>query len=152
MGNTFDPLVLLEQPLMAILSTICPSGPCNSPVWYVWEEEALWMLGSRTGSSVHRLESDRRCAVEIVDFRRDDGILLHLGLRGRASVEPMCPERFRRLLDRYLGPDRSTWNPWFIENIARIEDPDGRFIRLVPESTFTNNVSYFRTGPELAWP
>ena len=27
-----------------------------------------------------------------------------------------------------------------------------RWIRLVPDSTFTNNVSCFRTGPARAWP
>ena len=35
---------------------------------------------------------------------------------------------------------------------ARIDDPEGRLIRMAPDSFFTNNVSYFRTGPDLAWP
>ena len=38
------------------------------------------------------------------------------------------------------------------DTIATVDDPDGRLIRLVPETMFTNNVSYFRTGPALAWP
>ena len=62
----------------------------------------------------------------------------------------MDPARFRRLLARYLGSDEATWNRWFISEVARIDDPDGRLIRLVPESVFTNDVSYFRTGPALA--
>ena len=66
-------------------------------------------------------------------------------------IEPMSRPRFERLLDKYLGPDRTQWNPWFIENVARIDAPDVRLIRLVPESVFTNNVSYFLTGPEVAW-
>lgn len=152
MGQAFDPAVLLERPLMATLSTLGETGPCNAPVWYIWEKGALWMLGTEDGSSVRRLEADPRCAVEIVDFRNAAGVLLHVGYRGRASVEPQDTARFRRLLARYLGPDEAGWNPWFLENIARIEDPRGRFIRLVPESTFTSNVSYFRTGPDLAWP
>ena len=40
---------------------------------------------------------------------------------------------------------------WFTEEIARIDDPSGRLIRLDPETLYTNNVSYFLTGPALAW-
>ncbi|WP_258592980.1 hypothetical protein [Mesorhizobium sp. AR07] len=77
--------------------------------------------------------------------------MLHLGLRGAATVEPMSPDRFKRLLHKYLGPE-ADWNAWFIDNVAQIEHPDGRMIRLAPVSIFTNNVSFFRTGPDLAWP
>jgi hypothetical protein len=44
------------------------------------------------------------------------------------------------------------WNAWFTNTVAKIDDPAGRLIRLKPDTTFTNNVSYFKTGPELAWP
>ena len=149
-GQPFDPEALLGEPLMASLATSSPDGPRNAPVWFAWEDGALWMLGSAGGSSVRRIEADPRCAVEIVRFDAEAGVLLHLGLRGRASVEPMDPALFRRLLARYLGPDEAAWNPWFIREIARIDDPDGRLIRLAPESVFANDVSYFRTGPALA--
>jgi len=151
MGFSFNSEALLTRPLMANLATLDVEGPRNAPVWFIWEEDALWMLGSENGSSVRRLRADDRCAVEIVEFDRAAGILLHLGLRGRATIEPMSRPRFERLLDKYLGSDRSQWNPWFIENVACIDAPDGRLIRLAPETRFTNNVSYFRTGPELAW-
>ena len=150
MGHPFDPEALLRRPLTANLATLCPEGPRNAPVWFIWEEGALWMLGSAEGASVRRIEADPRCAVEIVEFDAAAGILLHLGLRGRAGVEPMDPARFRRLLARYLGPDEAAWNRWFVEEVARIDDPDGRLIRLAPDSVFTNDVSYFRTGPALA--
>ena len=150
MGEPFDPEILLRRPLMASLATSCPEGPRNAPVWFVWEDGALWMPGSTGGSSVRRIEADPRCAVEIVEFDAAAGVLLHLGLRGRASVEPMDPARFRRLLARYLGPDEAAWNSWFIEEIARIDDPAGRLIRLAPEGVFTDDVSFFRTGPALA--
>ncbi|MEM9270451.1 MAG: pyridoxamine 5'-phosphate oxidase, partial [Pseudomonadota bacterium] len=104
------------------------------------------------GSSVKRIAAAPQVAVEIVDFDAIAGRLLHLGLRGDAEVAPIETPRFKRLLTKYLGPDASTWNSWFIETIARPEDPDGRFIRLAPTSVFTNNASYFLTGPDLAWP
>jgi general stress protein 26 len=137
---------------MANLATVAEDGaPCNAPMWFIWEDGELWLLGSTHTSSVRRLYHDPRCAVEIVHFDNSDGVLLHLGLRGAATVEPMDAGRFRRLLHKYLGAE-DTWNPWFIENIATIDDPEGRLIRLKPDSVFTNNVSYFRTGPARAWP
>jgi len=152
MGRPFDPDLVLTKPLMATLATVSDDGPRNAPVWFLWESGALWTLGSADGSSVRRLTADPRCAVEIVHYDNAGGILAHLGLRGRATVEPMDPALFRRLLVKYLGPDERSWNPWFIETIARVDDPAGRLIRLDPASVFTNNVSYFRTGPDLAWP
>jgi hypothetical protein len=152
MGVPFDPEAVLGLPLMASLATASPEGPRVAPVWFLWEEGMLWMPGTRTGSSVRRLARDPRCAVEIVRFDAQAGVLLHLGLRGRAEVRVMEPGRFRRLLARYLGPDEAGWNGWFVEEIARIDDPEGRLIALAPESVFTSNVSYFRTGPDLAWP
>jgi hypothetical protein len=151
-GLPFDPDVLLALPLMANLATISDDGPRNAPVWFLWEDAALWMLGSEGSSSVRRLARDPRCAVEIVHYDNARGILAHLGLRGRATVGPMESPRFRRLLGKYLGPHEARWNAWFVDNIARIDDPEGRLIRFDPDSVFTNNVSYFRTGPDLAWP
>ncbi|NKB53379.1 MAG: pyridoxamine 5'-phosphate oxidase [Rhizobiaceae bacterium] len=152
MAQTFDPEEILQLPLMANLATASRDGPRNAPVWFIWEDGALWLLGSKEGSSVERLQDDARCAVEIVHYDNAEGILLHLGLRGEASVEASSSSRFKRLLSKYLGEDESSWNNWFVENIARIDDPSGRMIKLVPTSIFTNNVSYFRTGPDMAWP
>lgn len=152
MGVPFDPELVLGLPLMANLATVSDDGPRNAPVWYIWEDAALWMLGAEGSSSVRRLERDPRCAVEIVHYDNSRGVLAHLGLRGPATVEPMVPSRFRRLLSKYLGPDEADWNVWFMDKVARIDNSDGRLIRLAPDSVFTNNVSYFRTGPGLAWP
>ncbi|MBV0910837.1 pyridoxamine 5'-phosphate oxidase family protein [Anianabacter salinae] len=150
MPRPFDPETILHLPLMANLATVAADGsPRNGPVWFIWEAPALWMLGDASSSSVKRLAANPACAVEIVDYDNAGGILRHLGLRGSATVEPSDPARLRRLLTKYLGP-QSTWNPWFIDTVARIDAPDGRMIRLEPESVFTNDVSYFRTGPELA--
>jgi hypothetical protein len=152
-ARPFDPGVVLGRPLMATLATVSDEGaPRAAPVWFLWEDGALWMPGDAGTSSVLRLGRDARAAVEIVDFDLAAGRLLHLGLRGRAEIRPMEPDRFRRLLARYLGPDEAAWNAWFIREIARIDSPEGRLIRLVPKSVFTNNVSHFLTGPALAWP
>jgi len=152
MPTPFDPKLVLDQPLMAMLATVCAEGPRIAPMWFSWEDGALWLPSDAGSSSVGRLADDPRVAVEIVEFGKDDGRLLHLGLRGRAEVVAMDVPRFTRLLAKYLGPDEAAWNAWFIDNVARFDDPDGRLIRLVPDSIFTNNVSFFLTGPELAAP
>ena len=150
MKTTFDPGIVLSKPLMANLATIAEDGaPRNAPVWFQWEDGAIWMLGGAGNSSTARVTADPRCAVEVVDYDNAAGVLRHVGLRGRATVEPMDPGLFRRLLRRYLGLDESAWNAWFVAEIARIEDPEGRLIRLIPDSVFTNDVSFFRTGPAL---
>lgn len=150
MTQAFDPNLVLSRPLMANLATVTGAGePRNAPVWFAWEDGVLWMLAGIGNSSVGRIAANPNVAVEIVDYDNDLGLLRHVGLRGRASIAPMDTDLFRRLLTRYLGPD-SRWNPWFIDNIAHIEHPDGRLIRLAPASIFTNDVSFFRTGPALA--
>jgi general stress protein 26 len=152
MSNDFNPEEVLGLRLMANLATVSEDGePRNAPMWFIWEDNAIWLLGSTDASSVKRIIMNPKCAVEIVQFDNESGVLLHLGLRGEASIEPMSPALFHRLLEKYLGNEQN-WNPWFIENIARIEDPEGRLIKLKPQGVFTNNVSFFRTGPELAWP
>ena len=151
MPVAFDPAEVLHLPLMANLATVAQDGaPRNAPVWFHWENGALHMLSDETASSARRIARDPRVAVEIVQYDNAGGILRHLGLRGLATIEPMDPALFRRLLARYLGPDEAAWNPWFIDTVAKIEDPSGRLIRLVPDSVFTNDVSFFRSGPRLA--
>ena len=151
MPRAFDPEDVLRLPLVANLATSDADGaPRNAPVWFHWEGGALFMLADETSSSLRRIARDPRVAVEIVDYDNGRGVMRHLGLRGRASIEILDQELFRRLLSRYLGSDESLWNPWFIENVAKISDPSGRLLRLKPESLFTNDVSFFRTGPQFA--
>lgn len=149
-ARPFDPEEVLRLPLMANLATIATDGaPRNAPVWFHWEDGLLSMLASKNGSSLKRIAADPRVAVEIVEYDNAHGVLRHLGMRGRAEITPMDPALFRRLLRRYLGPEPN-WNSWFIDTVARINDPDGRLIRLRPSSIFTNDVSFFLTGPDLA--
>lgn len=150
MPTEFDPQLVLSQPLMANLATVDhDDAPRNAPVWFVWEDAVLWMLSDISSSSTKRIAVNPTVAVEIVDYDNAAGVLRHVGLRGTATIEPMNAALFRRLLHRYLGP-AETQNQWFINNVARIDDPSGRLIRLAPKSIFTNDVSIFRTGPNLA--
>lgn len=138
---------VLAKPLMAHLATASPGGPRDSPVWFLWEDGAIWLIGSHADSFPARLRSEPRCAVNIVEFDAGRGILRHVGIRGRAEIMNLDRSRLDRLLLRYLGPDKSEWNAWFVETIV---EPLDLMIRLAPESIIARDMSYFRTGPHLA--
>lgn len=108
------------------------------------------MLGDKGGSYVKRLNADHCYAVDLVHFNLKEGHRLYLGMHGSSTITLMDPRLFERLLDKYLGADRSQWNVRFIEKIAQIDAPLGRLKRLDPETFYTNNVSYFLSGPALA--
>jgi len=42
---------VLKRPLFAHLATASEHGPRESPVWFLWEDDAIWIIGnSKTGS------------------------------------------------------------------------------------------------------
>jgi hypothetical protein len=132
----------LSRPLFAHLATASDDGPRDSPVWFLWEEGALWILGSRrTDSFPARLAREPRCAVGVVDFDLTTGLVQHVGFRGRAIVEKLDRERGKRLLGRYLGPDVARWDTRFRESLG---DPDTVFVRFEPDTAVTRDVSYSR--------
>lgn len=130
----------LARPLFAHLATASEFGPRESPVWFLWEDGAIWILGSRWEDSFpSRVEHEPRCAIGIVDFDPSRGRVRHVGLRGPATVEPFDRERTRRLLRRYLGPEDARWDRRFR---ATLDDRDNVLIRFVPETVVARDVSY----------
>lgn len=134
----------LSRPLFGHLATASEEGPRDPPVWFLWEEAALWIIGSRaTDSFPRRIERDPRCAVGVVEFDGSTGLVHHVGLRGRATVEPFDAERARRLLIRYLGDDESVWDDRFR---ATLSDPTNVLVRFEPESVVVRDQSYETAG------
>jgi hypothetical protein len=133
---------LLARPLMAHLATSSPDGPRDSPVWFLWEEGAVWLIGNHRDSFPRRVEQDGRCAIGVVDFHLPRGRLLHVGMRGLAEVVPLDPERLYRLLSRYLGTDVNRWNADFRRKVI---DRLDLMVRFVPTSIVARDQSYFAT-------
>jgi hypothetical protein len=130
---------LLSRPLFAHLATASDEGPRESPVWFLWEEGALWVVGNyRTDSFPKRIEREPRCAVGVVDFDAATGLVRHAGFRGRASLLPHDPARMERLLSRYMG-ERARWDSRFVEILG---DEDYVFIRFEPETVVVRDQSY----------
>ena len=148
-GSNFDleerrARVLLEQilarPLFAHLATHSTSGPRESPVWFLWEDEAVWIIGNyKTDTFPSRIESEPRCALGIVDYERSSGLVQHVGLRGSARLLPHDRERLQRLLSRYLGRRLEDWDERFVRILG---DADYVFVRFVPETVVVRDQSY----------
>jgi hypothetical protein len=138
---------VLCKPLMAHLSTVEDGAPRESPVWFLWEDSCLWIFGTSKDSFVKRLQAEPKCAVGIVEYDLESGILKHVGIRGKAFLETCNKDRLMRFVAKYLGEDKRNWNPWFLENVV---DPLDAMIKVVPESIVAKNVSFFKTGPDLA--
>jgi hypothetical protein len=135
---------LLARPLFAHLATASDQGPRESPVWFLWEENALWIIGNyRTDTFPTRIEREPLCAIGIVDFDRSTGLVRHVGFRGRACLEPHDEERMKRLLGRYLGRDMSRWDQRFVKIL---DDADFIFVRFAPETAVVRDQSYIRGG------
>jgi nitroimidazol reductase NimA-like FMN-containing flavoprotein (pyridoxamine 5'-phosphate oxidase superfamily) len=137
----------LRRPLMAHLATASPDGPRDSPLWFLWEDGAVWLVGTERDSFPHRIAADPRCAVGIVDLDVARGRLVHVGMRGKAEVVPLDAGRLHRFLARYLGEDEAGWNPWFREHVV---DHLDLMVRFVPTSVVARDMSYFGTASPSA--
>jgi hypothetical protein len=138
-GSLFDLDTFLARPLIAHLATASPEGPRESPVWFLWEEGVVWLVGTFRDSFPKRISGEARCAIGFVEFAVDQGVLLHVGMRGTAAIERLDEARLNRLLRRYLGEEK-TWNPLFVETVIGKLD---LMVRFAPDSVVMRNQSYF---------
>lgn len=104
----------LAEKLAARLTSIRPDGyPHATPLWYVWDGEALWFLlgaGIRRRQHVRNLERNPKTSVIIDrDARLEEGGLLNaqgVTIRGRAELsidESLQLDIGRRTMQRYFG-------------------------------------------------
>jgi hypothetical protein len=140
----FDIDVFLAKPLLAHLATRDEAGVYETPAWFLWEKQALWIIASSSSSFPKRLQSDPRAAVGIVDFDLQRGFLRHLGLRGTATVQGVDLGLRTRLVCRYLGPE-DTWNQWFCSTVVDRQDV---LVNFMPTTAVARDQSYFRYGDD----
>jgi hypothetical protein len=133
----------LSRRLFAHLSTASEHGPRQSPVWFLWEGGALWIIGGE--SFPQNLRREPRCAIGIVDFDPASGALHHVGMRGTAAVESFNPEIARRIIQKYCGPVED-WDPRFDD--IRTGPCNLPMIRFTPETVVMRDQSY-RVGPRV---
>jgi len=91
-------------------------------------------------SFIQRIKIDSRVALSVVDFDLESGILRHVGIRGKATLEKVNPSRLKRFVGKYLGHNTKDWNQWFVKNIV---DPLEVMIEIQSDSTVAKDVPFF---------
>ncbi len=143
----FDIDTVLDKPLIAHLSTVHQGEPRDSPVWFLWEGSYVWIFGTEDDSFIKRLQEKPLCAIGIVDFDVQKGVLKHVGIRGSVIIDKVDHKRLNRFVSKYLGSNSDAWNKWFVINIV---DPLNVMVQITPNSIVAKDVSFFKTGPNLA--
>jgi len=57
---------------MAHLATSCAKGPRDSPLWFLYEDQRIWLFGTDEDSFINRLHDEPRCALSVVEFNLDE--------------------------------------------------------------------------------
>lgn len=136
--SAFSVDAFLREPLVARLAT---AGPVVRPVWFLWEEEAFWVLTGGWSRLSERLRKDSAFELVIDTCDIATGVTRQVIGRGRGSVVDFDIPRGRRKLVRYLGDDETRWDARF-----RLDDnPSARGVRwakLVPDTLWISDLSF----------
>jgi|SRR5579884_1191077 len=139
--RSFDIDTVLSKPLFAHLATSSQLGARDSPVWFLWEDATLWIIGHKeTDTFPKRILADSRVAVGIVDFNAATGLVRHVGIRGTAQVAPFNRERVKRLFTKYLGANEEDWDQRLTGDVIR---GDGYLlVKVTPDTAVVRDQSY----------
>jgi hypothetical protein len=135
----FDLDEFLSRPLYAHLAHNSDQGPRESPVWFHWDGQAVWIIGGTSFPA--NLKRDARCALGIVDWDQATGLSHHVGMRGKAEVLPFEGAMAKAIFRRYFGPDEGDWDPRF-DYAANGQESDLTLVRFTPETVVVRDQSY----------
>ncbi|WP_306053516.1 pyridoxamine 5'-phosphate oxidase family protein [Natronococcus wangiae] len=130
---------VLARPLFCFLAQRSADGPRVSPLWFLWEDDAVLIIAQLHGRSYpDRVRRDPETALAILDFEPTTGRVEHVGMRGTASLEPYDEDRAERLLEKYLGERRDEWPETFVG----LDADRYRLIEFTPETVVARDQSY----------
>jgi hypothetical protein len=111
------------------VATVGRNGPHATPLWFVWQDGALWLTSLSRSQRWTDLQNDPRVAV-VVDAGEAYGELRGVELRGRVEVVGEVP-RTGEPVPGLDGPEQAFADRYTDGTIVR----DGRhaWLRLVPE-------------------
>jgi hypothetical protein len=133
----FDIDDFLRQPLTARLAT---TGPAVRPMWYLWEGAAFWMLTGSWSRVPPEIVTNAEVALVIDTCDLVTGECRHVIARGEGELHPFDQARGRRMLERYLGPDPTSWDDRFRDYIS--EPPDALWLEVSPRSLTARGLSF----------
>ena len=123
---------LLARPLLGRLATASREGqPHVVPVWFLWEDNLIWISSFSSTRKVIDLEQNHKCAL-VVDLENPVEGLTAVMFEGRAELVSLPREtvkqRIERIYTKYLGPegileqDPQSW----------LNSPENVLIKLTP--------------------
>jgi nitroimidazol reductase NimA-like FMN-containing flavoprotein (pyridoxamine 5'-phosphate oxidase superfamily) len=139
-GNDFDVDEFLSQPLTARIAT---NGPTVRPTWFLWEDDAFWVLTGTWARLPDRVRADPAIALVVDECDLTTGTIRQVIARGRAELLPFDISRGRRKLARYLGADETAWDERFRRYLH--DDPASKgttWLRLQPVFLVARDLSY----------
>lgn len=111
------------------IATVSANGPHNTPLWFVWDGEALWFTSLVRSQRWTDMERDPRVAV-VVDAGEDYGELRGAELRGKVEVVGEAP-RTGEPSSELETPEKLIADKYFGGQM--IHDGRHAWLRLVPE-------------------
>lgn len=136
----FDVNEFLSRPLTARVAT---NGPTVRPTWFLWEDDAFWILTGTWARLPDRVRSDPAVALVVDECDLTTGAVRQVIARGRAELVPFDVPRGRRKLARYLGADETRWDERFRRYLH--DDPAAKgttWLRLRPASLIARDLSW----------
>jgi PPOX class probable F420-dependent enzyme len=92
----------LSESNLARIATVKPSGaPHVSPVWYLWENNQLFIAIPRNSVKTRNIKKNNKVAVTIDSNIGPKGIIIE----GTAELEELGEEIELRLIQRYVSPE-----------------------------------------------
>jgi hypothetical protein len=128
----------LSRPLYAHLAHSAGGEPRESPVWFHWDGQAVWIIGGTSFPA--NLKRQPRCALGIVDWGPATGKSHHVGMRGTAEVLPFDPAMARTIFRKYFGPDEAEWDSRFDDVFT--SEYGLELVRFIPEAVVVRDQSY----------
>jgi Pyridoxamine 5'-phosphate oxidase len=119
----------LAEQLTCRVATVGTNGPHATPLWYVWQDGAIWLTSLSRSQRWTDLQNDPRIAV-VVDAGEAYTELRGVELRGRVEVVGEVP-RTGEPVPELDGPEQAMADRYAGGTIVR----DGRhaWLKLVPE-------------------
>ncbi len=136
----FDIDDFLAQPLTARVAT---NGPTVRPTWYLWEDQAFWILTGPWAKLLSRVQTDPVVAITVDTCDTATGLVRQVIARGAVEVLPFDIPRGRRKLSRYLGANEQEWDTRFRDYLN--DDPTERgtvWLRVRPTFLTASDLSY----------
>lgn len=66
--RSFDLDSFLEKPLFAHLATTSEEGARDSPVWFLWQDNCLWIIGTPEDTFPSRIEKKQELCYRYCRF------------------------------------------------------------------------------------